>query len=100
MAQTNNTNNNNFPNMPPFDPFMHFLWGPPPGSQMMPPMQAPNTQSNQQNQQQSTQDPAPGAMPPFDFDKLMSGADQMFKLVNQIQPMVKQLGPLFNMFKK
>jgi len=36
----------------------------------------------------------------WDFDKMMSGANKVAKIINQTQPMIKQLGPLFNLFKK
>jgi len=87
-------------NMMPVDPFSPFMWGPPPGIppfQMMPP--AP-----MQNQGQGTS----GTTAPnffngsgtFDFNKLMDSADKMVKLINQTQPMLKQLAPLLNMFKQ
>ncbi|GGE51108.1 hypothetical protein GCM10011391_32370 [Pullulanibacillus camelliae] len=96
MVQLNNNNQQ----QPPFHP----MWGPPPPGPffMTPPNNMPQSASNQ-----STQNNMPQFMQGFldkdgkwDFDKMMSGADKVFKIINQTQPMIKQLGPLFNLFKK
>lgn len=35
----------------------------------------------------------------FDFNKVMGHADNINKFINSTKPMIKQLSPLFNMFK-
>ena len=84
----------------PVDPFTHLMWGPPPGAPSFMPNQPTNTSPSQPNQGQGA------AMPGFldvngnfDFNKLLDGADKMFKLINQTQPLLKQLGPFFNIFR-
>jgi hypothetical protein len=103
--------NNNQQNMAPVDPFSMLMWGPPPGAPPFMPMAQQNLQQPDQGQGQTqiqTQQGYPGGAMPgffgangnFDFNKLMDGADKMFKLINQTQPMIKQLGPLMNLFKR
>ncbi|WP_051263095.1 YppG family protein [Tuberibacillus calidus] len=89
--------NNQQPNMPPVDPFSYLMWGPPPGVPpyyAMPPVQ--------QNQGQGINPTAPNFMNQqgaFDINKFIESADKMMKIINQTQPVIKQLGSLFNMFK-
>lgn len=93
-------------NMIPVDPFTMMMWGPPPGAHAFMPGPQQQMQPVQQNGGQVHQAPESAAQPNFfnanggfDFNKLMDGADKMVKLTSQIQPMLKQLGPLFNLFK-
>ncbi|MFC7393102.1 hypothetical protein [Scopulibacillus cellulosilyticus] len=116
-----NTNNNNQQDNRFYDPFTQFMFGPPmapppyPPMQQMPmqqPMQQPQQQQvqsqpqPQQQQQQNSPNQQPNAMPFFDnngnldFNKLMSGANQVFNMINKTGPMLKQISPLLNMFKK
>jgi|HigsolmetaAR206D_1030411.scaffolds.fasta_scaffold00172_18 hypothetical protein len=95
MADSNQNQNRQY--MPPVDPFTPFMWGPPGPRPMMPPGQS---------------DPYPTGAPPgpfpgtmnandnFDINKMLDGADKFIKFMNQTQPMLKSLAPLFNMFKK
>lgn len=89
-------------NWMPFDPFTHLMWGPPPGVPPFMPNQPTNTSPPQPNQGQGQGATMPGFLDPngnFDFNKLLDGADKMFKLINQTQPLLKQLSPFLNMFK-
>ncbi|WKB35064.1 YppG family protein [Terrilactibacillus sp. S3-3] len=36
----------------------------------------------------------------IDFNKMMTSADQLMQVINKTAPMVKQLSPLLNFFKK
>jgi len=91
--------NNSHQQQPPFHP----IWGPvhPDPFSIMPSNGEQHSANNQ------TQNNAPQFMQGFfdqngnwDFDKMMSGADKVVKIINQTQPMIKQLSPLFNLFKK
>ncbi|GGH88713.1 hypothetical protein JOD43_000734 [Pullulanibacillus pueri] len=88
---------------PPFNPYM---WGPPPQWQqpMMPmppqqqqqPMNVQNQPSNMPNFMQGFLDKDGN----FDFNKMLDGANKVHNIINQTQPLIKQLGPLLNFFKK
>ncbi|MBM7644011.1 hypothetical protein JOD45_000202 [Scopulibacillus daqui] len=115
MANTQNNNQYQQPNRF-YDPFTQFMFGlptaPPPYQPMQQmPMQQPKqvqsqSQPQQTNQQQNPPSQPPNAMPfldnngNLDFDKLMSGANQVFNLINKTGPMLKQISPLLNLFKK
>ncbi|MGV3488063.1 MAG: YppG family protein [Tuberibacillus sp.] len=89
--------NNNQQHMAPVDPFSFLMWGPPPGFNPYQAMPQPPQYQGQGPNNQSMPNFSNGG---FDFNKLMDSADKMVKLINQTQPMLKQLGPLFNMFKQ
>ena len=98
---------NNNQQQPPFNPFM--WWYPQGQPQGQPPMM-PQFPFAQQQQPMNNQG-QPNNMPQFmngfldqngnfDFNKMMDGANKVYQIINQAQPMIKQLGPLLNMFKK
>ncbi|WP_085521749.1 YppG family protein [Tuberibacillus sp. Marseille-P3662] len=93
MARQNNDQG------PPVDPFNQMMFfGPPTGP---PPQQ--QSQDQQPNQTQDIKAMMSSFMDDngnLDMNKLMDGADQVFKMVDKTKPMIKQLSPLLNMFKK
>lgn len=112
--QTNQANQQQFMSQqPPFgfhDPFQSFMHGPGP---QFPPFQGQQGFPGQMPQmtQQQQQQPNPQLYHPFvqpfidqngkfDFNKIMAGMDNVHKMVSKTGPMIKQLSPLLNMFKK
>lgn len=92
MGQPNQSQQNGY-----IDPFTQMMFGPPTAS---PPPQQQNQPANQGNN-------VSGMMPSFfdengnmDFNKMMAGADQLYKVINKAGPMMKQISPLLSLFKK
>lgn len=87
-----------------FDPFTHFMFG-----GQRPPVQPPQEfYQNSSWQASGAQTPQrPGFLKPFldqqghiDTGKMMNGATQLFTVIKQTAPAVKQLSPLLKFFKK
>lgn len=90
-----------------YDPFTHMMFGsylPPAGP---PPQESYQTGESYTSGTPNQSQPAPGFMQHFldkegniDFNKMMTSADQLMQVINKTAPMVKQLSPLLNFFKK
>ncbi|TCP29761.1 YppG-like protein [Scopulibacillus darangshiensis] len=73
------------------DPFTQLMFGP----SMAPPSPQPQSQQPDNQEKQSS-----NKNNQFDLDKIMNGADQLFKVIDKTGPMLKQISPLLNLFKK
>jgi len=65
----------------------------------MPPNQFPGQGGSAPQQPQPMNHPFLNEQGMFDFNKVIGHANNINKLIGTAQPMIKQLSPLFNMFK-
>lgn len=87
--------NHNQNEKPPVDPFSQLMFGSPMDHQ---PNHQPSTQK--QTKLPSSLNSFIGEDGNLDMTKVMNNADKVFKLIDQAGPMIKQVSPFLNMFKK
>ncbi|MDX8364455.1 hypothetical protein [Cytobacillus sp. IB215665] len=77
----------------PVDPFSRFLFGPPRDRNRQ-------TQNFGEQQQPNVNQTPPQQNDEIDYVKIMEQLNDIYNSYNQLKPMMKELTPLFNFFKK